>query len=89
MKITFHGFRRWSAIAIDSDLQGYMSDFDGHTTLHLKQDAPKWLRDVRDRGPWDSHTACQAAIKAAAPELLPGIDPPSNVLLFPLQPKGV
>lgn len=71
-KVTFHPFNKWCAVSIDGQPVGYMTNLKRDpqaellTELHLKQDAPKWLRDVRSSGPWVSHTECQNAIRAAA-----------------------
>lgn len=86
MSVTFHPFNRWIAFAIDGLPSGYMSHFDGLTILYLKKDANKWLRDVRERGPFESNNACQAAIKTAF--LNAYAAPPlfafgANVLKFP------
>ncbi len=69
-RVMFHVYARWAAVALNDTLHGYMAHVDGETKLHLKADAPKWLRDVRDAGPFKDHTACQDAIKNAAPGLI-------------------
>ncbi len=69
-KPTFHPFNRWAAVALDGNPIGYMSHFDGKTTLHLRQDSPQWIRVVRAAGPWDSNLDCMNAIKAAVPQVM-------------------
>jgi hypothetical protein len=67
MSLTFHPFSSWCALALDGEPLGYMSHREGKTTLHLRNDALRWLCDVRAAGPWASNAACQAAVKAAMP----------------------
>lgn len=83
MPVAFHPFNRWAAIAIDGTLVGYMTHISGVTELHLKHDAPQWLRAVRSQGPFADHSACQAAIKKAVPtgEIPFG----QNILQFPVE----
>ncbi len=69
-KPQFHPFNRWAAISINGTPMGYLSHFKDETTMHLKKDAPRWLRDVRDAGPWESNAACMNAIMAAFPSQL-------------------
>lgn len=96
MSLTFHPYNRWCAIMVDKIPIGYMTHMSGKagiamTTLHLKHDAPAWMRIVRDAGPYASHSACQNALKMAwmANNVLPGIlpeVPENNVLQFPVRP---
>lgn len=68
--VRFHAYNRWCAITINGQPVGYMSHYTKEgTSLHLKHDAPAWLREVRARGPFVNHEACQQAIKDAAPRL--------------------
>lgn len=83
MKVIFHDYRRWCAVSLDGEPMGYMSHFGTETTLHLKKDAPKWLRDVRDCGPFLSNQACQIVIKHAVSTLPPELPLGANVLQFP------
>ena len=68
-RVMFHPFARWAAVSLEGVPLGYMVHRDDQTTLHLKADAPLWLRQVRDAGPFKDHSACQEAIKNAAPRL--------------------
>lgn len=71
VRVSFHPFAAWCAITIDGEPVGYMSHKQGvGTELHLKKNAPAWMRDVRVRGVFSGHWECQEAIKAAAPGLL-------------------
>lgn len=83
MKITFPSFRRWCAIVLDGEPIGYMADYGAGTTMHLKHDAPKWLRDVRDGGPYADTATCKAAIQKAAPGDATAFLLGDNVVAFP------
>lgn len=81
--ITFPSFSRWTAVVLHGVPVGYMASHDGHTSLHLKDDADPWLREVRMVGPWESNVACQAAIRrayGARPQEIPFGE---NIVMFP------
>ena len=65
MKLTFHPFSRWCAIALDGDCHGYIEAFTDVARLHLKKDAPSWMKAVRAHGPFEHMPAAQKALKAA------------------------
>lgn len=71
VQVRFHVYDRWAAVSMNGVPVGYMSHVQGKgTTLHVKRDAPAWLREVCARGPFPGHGECQEAIKNAAPRLI-------------------
>ncbi len=64
--LTFRPKDRFCAVAFNAHVYGYMEHRpkDG-TRLHFAANAPVWLKQVRDAGPYESHYACKAALEAA------------------------